>query len=439
MDRGAGNPATLRRPLVRPRLARTLKALGPGVLFTGAAVGVSHLVQATRAGAAGGLGLALVIVLAHVVKYPAFRFGPQYAAATGTSMLEGYRRRGRSALVLYGLLTLGTMFTVQAAVTFVTAALLLTLLGLAVSPVLVSALLLLLCYGVLRVGRFPWLDRLTKVAVASLTVATLVATALALPGALEHAAWPPATLFAGAGALSLAALVGWMPSAIDVSVWQSLWVLAKAEAEESLPTVRASLLDFHVGYATTAVLALAFLVLGASVFRGEGIELAASAPAFAAQLVDLYARQLGAFSRPLIAAAAFLTMFSTTLTVADGFPRALSVLALRLRAPEPPAGGRSSHAEVQTPRYWVFATVLGAGSVALLAFAVTSLGQLVDLATTLSFLTAPALAALNHRAMTGPEVPVGGRPGRALRALSLVGIGLQALFALAYLAIRFAP
>ena len=34
-----------------------LKNLGPGLLFAGAAIGVSHLVQSTRAGADFGLGL----------------------------------------------------------------------------------------------------------------------------------------------------------------------------------------------------------------------------------------------------------------------------------------------------------------------------------------------------------------------------------------------
>ncbi len=42
-----------------------LKSLGPGLLFAGAAIGVSHLVQSTRAGADFGFGLiwALVIVV----------------------------------------------------------------------------------------------------------------------------------------------------------------------------------------------------------------------------------------------------------------------------------------------------------------------------------------------------------------------------------------
>ncbi|MBU6161626.1 MAG: hypothetical protein KGO50_10920, partial [Myxococcales bacterium] len=97
-----------------------LRALGPGLLFAAAAVGVSHLVQSTRAGAEHGLALGGIIILANVMKYPAFRYGAQYAAATGTSLLEGYRKLGPWALWLYGILTLATMFTVQAAVTLVT-------------------------------------------------------------------------------------------------------------------------------------------------------------------------------------------------------------------------------------------------------------------------------------------------------------------------------
>jgi Mn2+/Fe2+ NRAMP family transporter len=63
------------------------KAIGPGLLFAGAAVGVSHLVQSTRAGAGYGLALVVIVIAANVLKYPAFAFGPRYAAATGCSLL----------------------------------------------------------------------------------------------------------------------------------------------------------------------------------------------------------------------------------------------------------------------------------------------------------------------------------------------------------------
>ena len=78
-----------------------LKAIGPGVLYAAAAVGASHLVQSTRAGASYGLALVLLILLTYVAKYPAFRFGAQYASATGNSLLHGYRNQGQWAVTIY--------------------------------------------------------------------------------------------------------------------------------------------------------------------------------------------------------------------------------------------------------------------------------------------------------------------------------------------------
>ena len=49
-------------------------AFGPGLLFAGAAVGVSHLVQSTRAGASFGLSILIIVILANIIKFPGFRF-----------------------------------------------------------------------------------------------------------------------------------------------------------------------------------------------------------------------------------------------------------------------------------------------------------------------------------------------------------------------------
>ena len=407
------------------------RALGPGIVFAGAAVGVSHLVQSTRAGASYGMALIGFVVLANVVKYPAFRFGPQYAAATGTSLLEGYRRRGRPALGIYLAVTLATMLTVQAAVALVTAGVFLQVTGLRFSPIATVAALLAVCAGLLAFGRYRWLDAVTKVAVGIFTLATLTATALAIPRI--GGPWVPSfATMETRDWLFVAALIGWMPSAIDVSVWQSLWTLARAEQTGHRASVRDAVFDFHVGYIGTAVLAVCFLVLGAAVMRGVTPE--ASPAAFGAQLVDLYAQTLGAWSRPIVGGAALLVMFSTTLTVADGFPRALSVLVDRVRGPE-----QSSDANGEGNRrvYFAALAVLALGSLVVLHFALRSLSSMVDLATTLSFLTAPVLSMINHLAIVGDEVPEQGRPSAPLRWASWAGIVAQSLFALYYLSLAF--
>lgn len=409
-------------------MARTrLSALGPGLLLAATAVGASHLVQATRAGAEAGLGWLGLVVFAHALKYPAFRFGPHFAATTGCSLLQAYRRQGRWALAVYAVVTLGTMFTVQAAVTLLTAGLLLAVLGMRVNPLGVSAVLLALGAGVLAGGRYRGLDRVNKVMILVLTLSTFAATAIALPRV------DPSTLGLGLEALidpgqvALAvALIGWMPSAPDVSVWHSLWVLERGrDRGEPLDLARVTF-DFHVGYGGTLVLAACFVVLGAALLHGTGASLPESAGAFSRGLIDLYAETLGAWSRPIIGVCALATMASTMLAVLDGFPRALSGLALRFFSDESDdeettgAAGRA---------YWAALGLLAAGSLVVMGLLLTSLKALVDVAASLSFLTAPVLSALNHRAVFSQDVGTSKRPPRWLWAMSLASIAAQVAFA----------
>lgn len=58
----------------------------------------------------------------------------------------------------------------------------------------------------------------------------------------------------------------------------------------------------------------------------SGVSFAESAGGFASQILELYAQTLGEWARPLVGVCALAVMFSTTLTVLDGFPRAISTL-----------------------------------------------------------------------------------------------------------------
>jgi Mn2+/Fe2+ NRAMP family transporter len=66
-----------------------LKAIGPGILFAGAAIGGSHLIQSTRAGADYGYTLLLLVILANLFKYPFFEFSYRFTSAKSKSLLEG--------------------------------------------------------------------------------------------------------------------------------------------------------------------------------------------------------------------------------------------------------------------------------------------------------------------------------------------------------------
>lgn len=415
-----------------------LKALGPGLLWAGAAVGVSHLVQSTRAGASFGLGLLGLVIIANIFKYPAFSFGPRYAAATGTSLLEGYRRQGKWALALYAILTAGTMFTIQAVVMVVTAALFVALLGATdpIAVVILAAVLNVSCAVLLFIGHYKWLEKIVKVVVVILTLSTFAATALVLP----QVNWSTARLIPSPElfldpmtVMFMVALVGWMPSAFDISIWHSLWTLARRRETQYASTVHEALLDFNIGYFATMILALCFVTLGAGVMFNSGEEFPASAGGFANQVIALYTQNLGSWSKPLIALSASTVMFSTTLAVIDGFPRAISTLVSRFRESEVP----NQPATINRKVYWLSVVVLAVGATGIIGFLLRSLTSLVDLATILSFLTAPALAWLNHRAILGKEMPDEHRPGKGMIVYSWAGILFSSVFALYFVWVRW--
>ena len=144
------------------------RSLGPGILFAGAAIGTSHLVQSTRAGATFGLGLLGVLILANVLKYPAFRFGPQYAVATGRSLIEGYRDLGQWVVAVYMLSEVAVMAIIIAATAAVTGAILMALADLSVDIRYMGVGLILLGVIMLATGGYRLLEGLTKVFVAIL-------------------------------------------------------------------------------------------------------------------------------------------------------------------------------------------------------------------------------------------------------------------------------
>ncbi len=378
------------------KLRKFIRLLGPGLLYAGAAVGVSHLVQSTRAGANYGFELLWILILANVVKYPFFEFGARYPALTGKSLIEGYRKLGNWALILFTLLTVSTMFTIQAAVTVVTAGLVSNVLGLHLPAVWVSAIILLVTMMILGYGRYSLLDKLIKWVIVILSLSTLIAVISAFmkgyhpnPEFVKHFSWDRKL-----DILFVVAFVGWMPAPIDVSVWQSLWGVAKARELGKRPALKQSLLDFNIGYIGTAILAVGFLILGAMVMYGSGETLSPSGSVFAGQLISLYTKSIGAWAFPVIAIAAIATMFSTTLTCLDAYPRVMSPLTTFFL---PSLNKENSRIDWLS---WFWIVVVVSGALSLLLFFQSGMRFMVDLATTLSFLTAPLLAYLNYKVLS---------------------------------------
>ncbi len=399
-----------------------LKTVGPGILYAAAAVGASHLVQSTRAGASYGLSLALLILLTYVAKYPAFRFGAQYASAMSNSLLHGYQKQGQWAVAIYIVIALGTMFAALPAVTLLTAGLTKVAFGLQMGTMGISVIILAVCMSILIIGGYHLLDRLVKALMVILVIATLLATVLVLPKidwAVSGSIIP--TGIARADVFFMVALLGMMPTSVDISVWHSLWSVAKARDSGHRPAMSEALLDFHIGYIGAFVLAICFVMLGAGVMHNSGTQFEPGAAGFAAQLIGLYKNSLGDWSGPLIGFVAVAVMFSTVLAGMDGYPRAAVSLFRIYTQKELPADDLKS-ASVNKQVYISTLLVLVLGSIIILYLFVTSLKLVIDIASTILFLFAPVIAWLNHRVMTGTDIPAHTQPGWGLRALSIVGV-----------------
>ena len=409
------------------------QAFGPGVLFAGAAIGTSHLVQSTRAGAVFGLGLLGIIIFANFIKYPAFRFGPQYAAATGKSLIDGYFAMGRWVLVLYLLGEIAVMVIIIAATATVTAAILMGNIGVAADIRYMSIGLIVLGVLILGFGGYQLLDRLNKIFVAILTVATVLAAVISLP----RVEWEFGQILFPLSDLQtlgfVIALMGFMPSALDLAVLQSLWSVAKQKASGVRPSMQHAMTDFNIGYVVSAVLAICFLIMGAGVMHSAGEPPAAGAAAFAEQVINLYTSNLGRWTGALVGISAMLIMFTTLNAVLDGFPRLLAT-SMALLIPNPT--GASAEIE-KSPLLRGSTLFLVIAAALALMFLMSSFQTFIDFVTITAFVVSPITAVLNHLVMFSPNVPAEHRPTALLRNWSLLGIVALSGLALVFVYVRF--
>jgi Mn2+/Fe2+ NRAMP family transporter len=408
---------------------KLLKLLGPGLLWAGAAIGVSHLVQSTRAGALFGFGLIVPILVINLIKYPFFEFAPRYAASAKESLLEGYNRLGKWAITLYFVLTISTMFTIQAAITSVTAGILTSIIGHNIDIFVWFVLILVAGSAIVLRGRYSLLDKTVKFIIVILAVTTIVAVVATLINKGIPVTQGKVFTWEFSDIAILIAFAGWMPSAIDVSVWHSVWSVAKMKETKRDISVKESLIDFNIGYICTVVLSIGFLALGAMIMYGSGQTFSANGATFADQLINLFTSSLGSWAYPVIAVAALATMVSTTLTCLDAYPRVLVPTTALL------TNRKSITQNRWSPIIWLIILVIG--TIIVNRFFINNMKLMVDVATTISFITAPVLGWLNYRVVTGKNVPKQDQPKRWLRILTWLGIVVLVAFSIYYIIWRF--
>lgn len=377
-----------------------------------AAVGVSHLVQSTRAGASFGFELIALILVTNLLKYPFFEYGHRFYAVTGKTLLDGYLSMGRPFLILFLALNFVTAMASVAAVTFVTGALCQNLVPIDIGLTAWCFIILVSCVFLLGLGQYKGLDLFIKSLMVVLVITTAVSVGISLTNYSPTFNIHADSAFQLKYLPFLLALMGWMPAPIELSVWQSLWMQAANKERVSPVTLKEAKFDFNFGYLTTIVLGLAFCTLGATVMYGNGSEFSTSPATFASQVVDLYTKNLGEWSRLIISLAAFATMFSTTITLIDAYPRSLAEgSALLLKR----ATGSANWL-----RLWVL--INGFVGLIIIWFFRHHLKAMVDLVTILAFLAGPIFAFLNLKLIYSEQVDEDSRPPMWMKILSWIGI-----------------
>lgn len=367
--------------------ASKFSALGPGILMASAAVGGSHIIASTQAGAIYGWQLAIIIILANVFKYPFFRFGVQYTLDSGNTLLEGYRQKGKLYLWIFFLLNIFATIINTAAVGLLCAAILTFVLPVPVPVPTLSLIVIALSTAILLLGKYRILDGLSKLIMVALTVTTVAAVVIALMrtgiqgvAPADYIAPSPWNL----GALAfIVALMGWMPAPIEISAINSMWVVAKRRLTKV--SYKDGIFDFNVGFIGTAILAIVFLALGALVQYGSGNTVEMVGGKYIAQLINMYASTIGDWARGLIAFIAFMCMFGTTITVIDGYSRT-NVESLRLIL-----GKKESRPSILNSAI-VFAALSG---LAIIFYFNNAVGPMLKFAMIASFVSTPVFAWLN--------------------------------------------
>ena len=398
-----------------------IKKLGPGLLFAGAAIGVSHLVQSTRAGADFGFGLLWALLLSNIFKYPFFLFGPKYSIATGESLLDGYYKLGKYVLLIYLILSLVTMFTIQTAVTIVTAGLAIELFGFTSNITVCACIIIAICLLVLLIGKYKLLDNLMKFVIILLTISTLLAVIFA--GFKTNQSFELTQVFPKETIeiAFLVAFMGWMPAPLDISIWQSIWTLEKKKKEKII-SEKEIIFDFNIGYITTIILGICFIALGTLVMYNSGENFSKQGGIFAKQLINLYTLSIGDQAFLVIAIAAFTTMFSTTITCLDASPRTMKKTFELLRLN-------------RLANYNLWIMILAFGTLLIFIFFMSEMGLLVKIATILSFITAPFYAIVNFKLINSKHTPKEFRPSKFINTLSVLGIIFLSCFTIWYLTI----
>lgn len=399
----------------RGRFVRLLAQLGPGLIWAMLAIGQTHIILATYAGAKFGFSLLWVILLAHLFTYPVFEYGPRYSMATGKSLIDAYLqvRRGKTLLMVYfGILLATIPFLTTASLVSVSA----SILSAGAPQISFNGWCVIIAVGTLTLvfaGRYKGLELACMLMSAALLVGTVAAFCYELPGPAQVASGAVVPIIPAGSLITLVALMR-MPTDASASILHSLWALKKRDAWIEKDGVQAglkkSLLDLRIGFTFSLLIAAIFVSVGATVLHPRGVDL--EGLDLAMKLSQIYTETVGPWTFPLFLAVAFFTVWGSYYAFTDGAPRLAEGLLNGFL-------GREEASELSVFRI-VYTIVIVLGGL-LLATTFHEPVFLVILAVSAGLIAYPIIYILNIYAVTR-LVDKEFRPSRLNVTLALLGV-----------------
>lgn len=421
---------------MKNKLMRILKIIGPGIIFASLCIGETHLALLAYSGALYGHAFLWLVVMVHLLYYPNFEYGPRYAVATGETLVDGYAKikLGRFLLWVFVVLMFVTPPMIMSSLLGLTGSVLYAAFP-KISFNIWCILFYLITVGIVLGGRYKLIEQISKFLVLIIVLVSVVAFATELPEPGPFFSGMIPAIPAAAGALVVFVAILRVPTDPASSIFLSEWAQQKRsewlegtdgrDAKNSLLTsLKKSIFDIRVGFFLSALVAVIFLSIGATVLRPlgivpEGIEVSL-------KLSEIYTQTLGKWIFPAFILMIFSAFWGGYVSAMDGILRLFKNLIPRLFTIEPKKN------DIVGIAYILLVTTAGL----IMATVVQRPMVMVLLAVSLGLINYPLIFGLNIYCVT-KLVDREFRPGKLNLTLAVLGfiVGVGGFLMLVYVRI----
>jgi Mn2+/Fe2+ NRAMP family transporter len=173
------------------------------------------------------------------------------------------------------------------------------------------------------------------------------------------------------------------------------------------------------------------MTIGAFTVYGTGQLLPENSTAFSNQLLSIFTTNLGEWTYPVIAIAAFGTIYGTLIAAWDAFAKSFVRGIQILRSDELTNNKKQEDSVARW--YNVLLPLIGFGGFILFYQFKGGMIKILEAVTIIVFLVAPIIAYLNLRVINSEEIPETHRVSKSMLLLAYAGLILMALFSIYYL------